>query len=169
VDEAPKTGGSYKGIGQSPADRSLGPGVFLAAVSSLYLVGLAGQWLTAPAVLQRLGLWPFLLIQMVLLGIWYLLHARRLRDVGRGSGPAQGIALIHLLAIMLLLMIRVFYMDDAAGGSWMPKSLLLVQQLVTLRDGAGDWLAILGLIACAALFVPPVFSIWAAMQPGRCA
>jgi hypothetical protein len=42
-----------------------------------------------------------------------------------------------------------------------------VQQLVTLRDGAGDWLAILGLIACAALFVPPVFSIWAAMQPGR--
>jgi hypothetical protein len=104
---------------------------------------------------------------MVLLGIWYLLHARRLRDVGRGSGPAQGIALIHLLAIMLLLMIRVFYMDDAAGGSWMPKSLLLVQQLVTLRDGAGDWLAILGLIACAALFVPPVFSIWAAAQPGR--
>ena len=167
MDKEARTGGSPEIIGQSPADRSFGPGGFLAAVAILYLLGIAGQWLTALAVLQRLGLWPFLLAQMALLGIWYLLHAWRLRDAGRGEGPAQGIALIHLLAIMLLALIGVFYMEDAPGGRWMPKSLLLVQQLVTFGDGAGDWLTTLGLVACAALLVPPVFSIWAAAQPSR--
>jgi hypothetical protein len=167
VDKAAKAGGPKEIIGQSAANRSLRPGLFLAAVSLLYLVGIGTQWLTAPAVLQRLGLWPFLLIQIVLLGLWYLLHARRLRDAGRGVGPAQGVALIHLLAIMLLVLIGVFYMDDAAAGRRIPKSLLLVQQLMTFRDDAADWLIILGLIACATLLVPPLFSLWAAVQQGR--
>ena len=149
------------------AGGTLGPSAFLVAVAALYLLGLAGQLLTAPAVLGRLGLWPFLLMQAVLIALWYGLHARRLRDAGRSLAPAQGIAAIHILAILLLVLVGAFYMEGASGDRWMPESLLLVQQLMTFSRGTGDLLTPLGLVACAALLVPPLFSVWAAAQPGR--
>jgi hypothetical protein len=140
----------------------------MGAVAALYLLGLAGQWLTAPAVLTRLGLWPFLLMQVVLIGVWYALHAGRLRDAGRGIAPAQGVALIHILAIVLLVLVGAFYMEGISGEGWTPESLLLVRQLITFSRG-GDLLTVLGLVACAALLIPPAFSVWAAVQPGHSA
>ena len=50
-------------------------------------LGVASQWLTVPAVIDRAGLWPFVVAQVVLIWVWYALHAKRLHDGGRG--PAR--------------------------------------------------------------------------------
>jgi hypothetical protein len=132
--------------------------VFALFAGGLYLLGLAAQWLTAPMVLAALGLWPFLLAQILLIGLWYGLHAWRLRDAGRGTAAAQGVAGIHILAIVLLVLVGAFYMEGtlfAVGREWMPESFVLVLQLVTFSRG-GDLLTLLGLVGCAALLVPPI-------------
>jgi uncharacterized membrane protein YhaH (DUF805 family) len=121
--------------------------------------------LTAPVVLAHAGLWPFLLAQAVLTGVWYVLHARRLHDAGRSSAAAQGVAMIHVLAVVLLVLIGTFYTDDATGEGNMPKSLRLVRALVTFSHEAGDLVTMLGFLACAALLIPLVFSLWLALQP----
>jgi hypothetical protein len=133
---------------------------------AVYLLGTASQFLTALPVLVRAGLWPFLLMQMVLIGAWYVLHARRLRDAGRGIAWAQGVAAIHILAIVLLVLVGAFFMESIVVEGWKPESFVLVSQLIALSRGM-DLLTVLGLVACGALLVPPVFSIWAAMQPRR--
>jgi len=167
VDKEAGNHSSRNAARRSGAGGTLRPSAFLAAVAALYLLGLAGQLLTTPAVLGRLGLGPFLLLQAVLIALWYGLHARRLRDAGRSLAPAQGIAAIHILAILLLVLVGAFYMEGASGDRWMPESLLLVQQLMNFSRGTGDLLTPLGLIACLALLIPPLFSVWAAAQPGR--
>lgn len=145
----------------------LGPGRFAVATLVVYALGLATQMLTAPPVLMHFGLWPFLLTQASLTWVWFALHATRLRDAGRGASPAQGIAAIYLLAGVLLVLVGVFFMENASVDGWAPVSLILVRELVTFGRGSGDLLTLLGLIACAALLLPPAFSLWAAAQPGR--
>ena len=153
-------------IGGTLVGATLQPKPFLAAVVGLYLLGLAGQLFTAPVVFARFGLWPFLMVQAVLTGVWYVLHARRLRDASRSIAPAQGIAVIHILAIVLLMLAGGFYIEDAVPKGWTPESLLLLERLITFSRGAGDLLTMLGLFACVALLIPPAFSLWAAAQPG---
>lgn len=137
----------------------------MAGAFAIYLAGAAGQLLTASPVLAYAGLWPFLIAQIVLLAAWYTLHAQRLRDGGRAIAAAQGIVVIHGLAIMLLVLVGVFYMENVTAAGWTPESFLLVRQLVTFSRGAGDLLTLLGLVACVALLIPPAFSVWAARQP----
>ena len=151
-----RTNWQYGGIGRGP---------FMAGAVAIYLAGAAGQFLTAPPVLAYAGLWPFLTLQILLLGVWYALHAQKLRDGGRGIVAVQGIAVIHGLAIMLLVIVGVFYLENTTAAGWTPESLLLVRQLVTFSRGAGDLPTHLGLVACAVLLIPPIFSVWAARQP----
>ncbi len=134
--------------------------------AAIYLAGAAGQFLTASPVLAYVGLWPFLILQIVLIGAWYTLHAQRLRAGGRGIAAAQGIAVIHVLAIVLLVLVGAFYMENVSIAGWTPASFLLVRQIMSFNRGAGDLLTLLGLVACVALLIPPVFSVWAARQPG---
>ena len=158
----PGTVGGPQGSRAGPPPRP-----FIVAVSGLYLLGLAAQWLTVPPVLARAGLWPFLMAQVVLVAVWYVLHARRLHDAGRARAAAQGVAMIHVLAVVLLVLIGAFYTDHAMGDGGVPESLRLVRALVTFSHGAGDFVAMLGILACAALLIPPVFSVWLALQPRR--
>jgi hypothetical protein len=72
-----------------------------------------------------------------------------------------------VLAVVLLVLIGAFYTDDATGDGSMPESLRLVRALVTFSHGAGDLVTMLGILACAALLIPPVFSFWSALQPRR--
>jgi uncharacterized membrane protein YhaH (DUF805 family) len=146
---------------------TLGPSSFIIAIGTLYLLGLAGQMLTAPPVFARLGLWPFLLMQIVLTWAWFALHAQRLRDAGRGTAAAQGIAVIHVLAVVLLILVAVFLEDNAELEGWTPASIVLLRQIMQFSRGAGDPLTVLGLVACAALILAPAFSVWAAFQPSR--
>ena len=88
----------------SPGGR-LKPQPFVYGAIAVYAVGLASHWLTAPDVIARGGLWPFVAAQVVLIWIWFMLHARRMHDAGRGSGLAVGVALLYTLSIALLLII----------------------------------------------------------------
>jgi hypothetical protein len=159
----------YPGTVSDPRGLRAGmrPRPFIVAVCGLYLLGVAVQWLTVPPVLARAGLWPFLLAQAVLTGAWYVLHARRLHDAGRGSAATQGVAMIHILAVVLLALIGAFYTDEAPGDGNTPESLRLVRALLTFSHGAGNLVTMLGILACAALLIPPVFSIWLALQPRK--
>lgn len=148
---------------------ALRPWPFIAAVSAVYLLGIAGQMLTAPALLGRVGLSPFLLMQAALTLVWFMLHAQRLRDANQSLAPAQGIAAIHVLAVVLLVLIGVFFRENMPAEGWTPESIALVRRLVGFSRGASDPLTILGLIACVALLLAPAFSVWAALQPGRAA
>jgi uncharacterized membrane protein YhaH (DUF805 family) len=145
---------------------ALGPRRFAVAIAVVYALGLAAQMLTTPPVLARLGLWPFFLMQIVLTWAWFALHAQRLRDAGRGIAAAQGIAVIHVLAVVLLVLVGAFFIENAAAEGWAPESVALIRQLVLFSRGV-DPLTLLGLVACAALLIPPAFSVWAALQPGR--
>lgn len=156
-------------MARSAARLNLGPRSFILAVAALYLLDLLVQFLTVPAIPLRWALWPFLLAQVMFIGLWYGIHAARLRDAGRNLSFAQGVAAIHGLAIVLLLLIATFFMEGLAGGASMPRSFLLLRELVTFSRGAGDLLTYLGLIAALALLIAPAFSIWAALLPRRTA
>ncbi len=148
----------------------IAPGCFAAAVVAVYILGLAAQLLTAPAVLSKLGLWPFGLAQTLLTWIWFALHAKRLRDAGRGIALAQGIAAIHVLAVVLLILLAGFLLDEgAAAGNATPVSLGVLRQLFSLSRGVSDALTFLGFTACASLMLAPVFSLWLGLQPSHAA
>jgi uncharacterized membrane protein YhaH (DUF805 family) len=101
---------------------TLSRGRFLPAVLAVYAAGFASQMLTAPVVLEKLGLWPFAAIQLLLLWCWYVVHARRLRDAGRSAGLAMGIAIIYLLALVLMLMVLAFTMPEGKTDDTVPLS-----------------------------------------------
>src|SRR5580658_9709912 len=88
----------------SPGGR-LKPQPFTYAAIAVYLAGAASHLLTAADVMTRAGLWPFLAAQILLLWLWFALHAKRLRDAGHGSGLAAGVALLYALSIALLLIV----------------------------------------------------------------
>ena len=155
----------------SPSGALSRSGFFL-AIAIVYLLGLVSQMLTAPLVLERAGLWAFCAAQLVLLWSWYCLHAKRLREAGRGTGIAAGVAVIYLLALILLLMVLFFFMmPDAATGDTVPASsfvglymLLWVFGVFGDRPGAGtvELYALLLLAVASAPFLL-VFgcTIWA--------
>ena len=106
----------------SPSGR-LSHARFWLAVLAVYLLGIASQMQTAPLVLERTSLWPFAAAQIVILWSWYALHAKRLRDAGRSSGLAAGVAIIYLLALVLFLMLLFFLMmPEGASGDTVPAS-----------------------------------------------
>lgn len=149
------------------------PGPFAVAIIFVYALGAAAQMLTAPAVLARAGLWPFALVQALLLWVWFALHAKRLRDAGRGSGSAQGIAVIYALAVVLLVFVAAFFLDAAAqtgrSGPAVPTSRILALYLLNLFRGPTDPVTFLVLIACLSVVIAPAFSVWAATRPSASA
>jgi len=61
----------------SPSGR-LGRQAFVFAAIGVYAAGVASQWLTAPGIITRGGIWPFAIVQVVLIWIWLALHAKRI-------------------------------------------------------------------------------------------
>jgi hypothetical protein len=87
----------------------LAPKPFALGVLGVWIAGLASQLLLTADVIARDGLWPFIIVQALLIAVWLVLHVRRLRDAGQGPAGAIGIALIYVLAIGLLLMLVAFF------------------------------------------------------------
>ena len=118
----------------------LARGRFWLAVLVVYVLGFASQMLTAPVVLERVSLWAFAAAQFVLLWAWYTLHAKRLRDAGRGTGLALGVAIIYLLALVLLLMVLFFFLTpEAPSGDTVPASSIVgMYMLLWLFGVFGD-------------------------------
>jgi uncharacterized membrane protein YhaH (DUF805 family) len=145
----------------------LGRGAFIGVAALFYGIALAAHMLTAPAFLMRFGLLPFLLSQVVLTWLWFVLHAKRLHDAGRAAAPAGGAAALYLLGLVLLLLLGAFFLDEIAvtPGRIIGTPLLLsiaAAMFAIEATPVGVTLVVLLLAAVAALLVPLGFSVWAA-------
>ena len=148
---------------------------FAVAAIVVYFLGLASQSLLIAPVLYRAGLFPFVLLHAVLLWVWYAIHAKRLRDAGRSIGPAIGIAVVNVLAIILLLLVISFLISPVEGqpgetaGGVLATWIVLIF-FIKILSGATSlgWLGTLLLTLFAIAMIPVLlalgFSIWAGVQ-----
>jgi uncharacterized membrane protein YhaH (DUF805 family) len=157
----------------SPAGR-LGPRAFIIAVVLLYLAAAASQALTLR--IKSAGLWPFLAAQIVLVWIWYALHAKRLRDAGKPVGVAVATCLLYVLSVVLLLIIAGAFYGALAGQGTDPNTasalgLILFVSIIAMLSGTPHdslaWLivAILLVIAYLPIILAVVTTVWAATRP----
>ena len=159
----------------SPGGR-MRPQPFIYAAAAVYLAGIASHLLTAPDVLLRAGLWPFVAVQIVLTWIWFTLHAQRLHDAGRTSGLAVGVCLLYVLSIVLLLIVADSFFNtsngpmadaNATGALWLILVLYIVAALLGSTQYDLGWVvvAILTLLALLPIVVALAFTAWAATRP----
>lgn len=94
----------------------LAPKAFARAVIAVYVTAFLSQLLISPAVMQRLGLAPFALVQATAIWAWFCLHAKRLRDADRPLSPAVAIAVLYALGMILLILIIILLAGMAPGG-----------------------------------------------------
>jgi uncharacterized membrane protein YhaH (DUF805 family) len=158
----------------SPSGR-LGRQAFVLAAVGVYAAGAASQWLTAPGIMARGGVWPFAIVQVALIWIWFSLNAKRLHDASRSAGIAVAAAIVYFFAVMLLLvLLGAFFggisaqaQDASATGA---LTLILLIWIVAILSGAPAanvyWLGVLVLVAAA---LPIIFTVavtlWAATRP----
>jgi uncharacterized membrane protein YhaH (DUF805 family) len=157
----------------SPSGR-LAPRPFVWAAIAVYIAGLAAQSLTSAQMLDRIGLWPFGIAQALLIWIWFVLHAKRLRDAGHAISLALGAGVLYALSVVLLLLIGGSFLGkvpiDAASGSSALGLLILISIIATLLNAPHydvTWLLLAGLSIMA--FLPPLVAVtvtlWAATRP----
>ncbi len=159
----------------SPSGR-LRPQPFVYGAAAVYLFGIASHLLTMPDVIARGGLWPFIAAQAVLIWIWFMLHAKRLHDAGRGNGLALGVGLLYVLAIVLLLIVADGFFNTSDGPMMNANAtgalgLILMLYIVSTLLGATHYdlawivVAILTLMAFLPIIAALGLTIWAATQP----
>ncbi len=159
----------------SPSGR-LKPQPFIYGALGVYLFGAASHFLTTPDVLRRAGLVPFVAMQLVLVWVWFCLHAKRLHDSGRSSGLALGIGLLYLLSVVLLLIVADGFFTtasvpmgdaNASGALWLLLLLYIFSALAGSSQYDLTWVvvAILTLMAFLPILVALCFSVWVARKP----
>jgi uncharacterized membrane protein YhaH (DUF805 family) len=152
------------------ASGRIAPKPFALGTVAVYAAALLSQLLMSAPVMLRAGFVPFALVQALAIWAWYCLHAKRLRDAGRDTGPALAIATLYALAIVLLLLMLTLLLpsgDAAQPPAGDAADILIPSRLIALAIGDPD----LGLFAyvaagmCALIFMPMLiavaFSIWA--------
>ena len=159
----------------SPSGR-LRPQPFVFAAAGVYAAGVASQGLTTADVIARLGLWAFVAVQAVLVWIWFVLHAKRLRDAGRQVGLAVGVGLLYTLSVVLLIIIAASFFNasvDQDSNATSALGLLLLVSIVASLLGSLNydfsWLivTILVVMAVVPVIVAAIFTCWAVLQPSR--
>jgi uncharacterized membrane protein YhaH (DUF805 family) len=153
----------------------LGRQAFVLAVIGVYAAGLASQWLTAPGVVARGGVWPFAVVQVTLTWIWFSLHAKRLRDADRSVGVAAAAAIVYFLALMLLLVLLGTVFGEVSNeahdaNETSALTLILFIWIIAILSGAPGanlyWLGVLILVIAA---LPIIFTaavtLWATILP----
>jgi uncharacterized membrane protein YhaH (DUF805 family) len=158
----------------SPSGR-LPPRLFAVAVAGVYFVGAASHLLTAPQAVARSGVWPFAVVQALLIWVWFVLHAKRLRDAGRGVSLAAGVSILYALSVVLLLIVAVSFYSPLAGSisdanAASALGLILLISIIAILLGSPHydfaWLtvAILLVIAFVPAIVALVVTLWAATR-----
>lgn len=161
----------------SPSGR-LRPQAFLYGALAVYLFGAASHLLTTPDVIGRAGLWPFAAAQVVLVWAWFVLHAKRLHDAGRGSGLAVGVSILYVLSVVLVMFIADSFFNTTdglmanAGATGALELILLLYVIVTLigsphYDLAWAMVVVLMLVGFAPIMVALIFTVWAARRPSE--
>lgn len=158
----------------------LRPQPFVLAAIAVYVAGFAAQSLTSPG-MRVYGLWPFAIVQAVLIWIWFALHAKRLHDASHYSGRALVVSALYSLSVALLLSVgaslaRGFIFPAAQGNANLSTldiiSVILFNDILygfsMLQGTLPPYDAsFLGLNIMA--FLPPAVAItltvWAARQP----
>jgi uncharacterized membrane protein YhaH (DUF805 family) len=160
------------------ASGRLAPQPFVLGALAVYVGGFLSQLLLNSYVTQHANVIPFVLVQIALAWIWYALHARRLRDAGRGVGAAIALTIVYLLAIVLLLVV-VFTVNkgvlpaDNSGFAVMTIIAVLAAAFFTsLIVGASSAIDMFGpalLGGLVAITLPVligfVFTIWLVNRP----
>jgi uncharacterized membrane protein YhaH (DUF805 family) len=149
---------------------------FVLAAIGVYAAGVASQWLTAPGIMAWGGIWPFGIVQAVLIWIWFSLHAKRLRDADRSAGVAGAAAIVYFLTVMLLLFLLGAFFGEVSTQAHDPNAtgaltLILFIWIVAISSGAPAanfyWLGVLLLVVAA---LPIIFTVavtlWAGTRPG---
>jgi uncharacterized membrane protein YhaH (DUF805 family) len=159
----------------SPAGR-LRPQPFLIAIAAVYIAGALSHWLTVPDVIARLGLWAFAAAQAALTWLWFVLHAKRLHDAGRGEGLAIAVAILYLLSLVLLLLLATNFFAGSEPGSLGNVSatgaleLVLLLYIVMTLAGPTQYdltwivLIILTFFAFVPVLVALLFTLWTATR-----
>ncbi len=158
----------------------LARGPCVIAILAVYLASFLSQALLAAPVTARAGLWPFALVQAVLIWAWYVIHARRLHDAGRAAGLAVGIAAIYALAVVLLVLVmlvlsasegsRTFAKDGQAVLAFFMLFYLLLLFSADPGTGAfGYWLMGFLLVLLAPAAISFGFTIWTGTRPADAA
>jgi uncharacterized membrane protein YhaH (DUF805 family) len=156
----------------------LAPNPFAQGALAVYVAGFLSQFLLASPITSRAHIVPFVLVQIALVWIWYALHARRLRDAGRGVGGALVLTVLYVLAIATLLAVVLAghggkLPADSSGFAFMSVVAVLVFALATTAIvGTSSALGMFGpvlLVSLIALTLPVlvgfVFTIWLASRP----
>lgn len=150
---------------------------FAIAVVLVYLVSFLSQALLSAPVTGRGGLWPFTLLQAGLVWAWVMLHAKRLRDAGKPSGLAVGIACLYVLAVVLLLLVMAMITaSDTSSGNFLLAGqgfihLFIVLYVIGAVLGSAEFgMLTYWLMGFVALLLTPLgialgFSIWTGTRP----
>jgi uncharacterized membrane protein YhaH (DUF805 family) len=160
------------------ASGRIAPKPFALAVAALYLVSFAARGLLATPVLMRGGMFPFALVQAVVVWSWFSLHAKRRRDAGRGIGAAIAVAVLFAIAVMLVMFVGLFTGmpgEGAALGDAPPAAgqaeIIIVIYLLALFTGDphlgmfGYFLMGIFLLILAPIVTALLFSLWTGTRP----
>lgn len=82
---------------------TLKPQHFAIIVIAIYLINIATGSIIEGQFIKRVGPWPYFALQVLLTWIWFVAHAKRLRDAGKGWAIAAVLAFIYVAAMVLLL------------------------------------------------------------------
>jgi uncharacterized membrane protein YhaH (DUF805 family) len=161
----------------SPAGR-LRPQPFVMAAIAIYLAFAASQFLTTPTVIIHGAFWPFAAVNVVLLWIWCVVHAKRLRDAGRPIGVAVGAGVLYALSLVLLLLLVSFAFVDTPAASATDLNatgalaVVLLLSVIAVSLGSAQqhdlaWLltAVFAVMAFLPVIVAIAVTLWAGTRP----
>jgi uncharacterized membrane protein YhaH (DUF805 family) len=157
------------------ASGRIAPRPFSLGVVLVYGLSFFSQVLISPPATACVGVWPFVLVQAVLTWAWFALHARRLRDASRPTGPALGIAILYALAIVLLmLLIELIVGPSAAAPATEPPRLDPVKLWVFLLlpgalvgQAGGGFFYYLALFILVLILAPMAIAIGFSIRTGK--
>jgi protein-S-isoprenylcysteine O-methyltransferase Ste14 len=160
----------------SPSGR-LAPLPFALAVLVVYLVSFGSQVLLSPPVTQWAGVWAFTLLQAALIWLWIVLHGNRLRDAGRPTGLALGVACVYALEVVLLVLMVWLLLsaglnkpDEGASNASILQLFVILYLLALLTgdpnpDGLQIWIMGFVVLMLLPVLIALGFSIWAGTRP----
>ena len=159
----------------SPSGR-LRPQDFGIAAAAVYAAGLASQWLTRPDALAHGGLWLFAAVQAALIWIWFALHAKRLHDADRASGPAAAVAVLYAISIVLLVIVAAAFFNVSSAtltdaNTTSALGLILLLSVIATLSGPhnhdfGEFLVVvLTVLAFLPIVLALAVTLWAATRP----
>jgi uncharacterized membrane protein YhaH (DUF805 family) len=137
---------------------TLKPGPFALAAIAIYLFNFAISSVVDGSMLSRIGVAPLFLVQMALTWIWYAIHAKRLRDAGRGTTIALILAVVYAFFVTLWMVLFSVAQTPASSDSGNPIGMLVVILLLAYAFNTGDFGG-LAILVVAVVLLPFIYAL----------